>query len=261
MEPKRIAQEMRPLIYQAGHIAMQYYCNVAVERKTDKSYVTEADREVEAFLKEEIHRLYPDHGFFGEETGRHRMKDAEYVWAIDPIDGTAPFVYELPVWGVSVGLIHAKRLIVGYVYLPVIDEMYWAVEGEAAYVNNRTIHVCEPREMKKGSAIVASSALFRRYEVTYEGRSLAFGSAAANICFAAKGKIHGGLQETVRVYDIAAAAVIMKAAGGVMKYLSGREVDVWELVDGRKTPEAFAYGNPHNVDQLITMFKQKECME
>ncbi len=257
MKSKRIAQEMRPIIYQAGHIAMQHFRKVEVERKKDKSFVTDADREVEAFLKEEIHRLYPDHGFFGEESGHYGMDNAEYVWAIDPIDGTAPFVYEMPVWGVSVGLIHESRLILGYVYLPVIEELYWAVEDGPAYVNDQVIHVSEDREMKRGSAIVSSSALFRNFDIFFEGRALAFGSAAANICFAAKGKIHGGIQETVRLYDIAASAVILKGAGGVMKYLSGREVELWELVDGRKTPEAFAYGNPYNVDQLITKFRRK----
>ncbi len=258
MELKRIAHEMRPLIYQAGHIAMQHFRNVAVERKKDKSYVTAADREIEEFLQSEIHMLYPDHGFFGEESGHHRMDEAEFVWAIDPIDGTAPFIFELPVWGISVGLIHEKRMLIGFVYLPVLDELYWAIDGEPAYMNNQTIQVANPIEMKKGTAIVASSALFRRYEVTYSGRALSFGSAAAHICLGARGKIQGGIQETVRLYDIAASAVILKSAGGTMKYLSGREVDLWELVDGRKTPEAFVFGHPHNVDQLVTMFKSLE---
>ena len=258
MDLNRIVQEMRPVVYEAGHIALRHFRRVAVERKADHSYVTAADREVEAFIHQEIHRHYPDHGFFGEESGRHQVDHAETVWAIDPIDGTAPFVYEFPIWGISVGLLHAGQAVVGFVYLPVLDELYWAIDGSPAYFNNQVLQVSEPRDMTRGTTIVASSATFRRFKTTYEGRALAFGSAAANLCFVARGKVHGGIQETVRLYDIAAAAVILKQAGGVMKYLSGREVDLWELLDGRKTPEMCASGHPHNVDQLIRLFTPRD---
>jgi len=254
MNIHRIAQEMRPVIYQAGHIAMQHFRQVAVEHKEDHSFVTAADREVEAFIHEEIHRRYPDHGFFGEESGHHRMDDAEYVWAIDPIDGTAPFVYELPVWGVSIGLIHKSRLMLGFLYLPVLDELYWALENGPAYLNNQPIHVSEPLNLSKKGAIVSSSKILKSYKIKYTKQVFAFGSAAANLCFVARGKVHGGLQERVRLYDIAGAAVILKAAGGVMRYLSGREVNLWELLDGRKATEPFVFGHPENVEQLLTLF-------
>jgi len=254
MELNRIAQEIRPVLYQAGHIALRHFRQVTVERKPDYSYVTAGDREVETFIREEIHRRFPDHGFYGEESGHHRMENADYVWAIDPIDGTAPFVYEFPIWCVSVGLLHAGEAVLGFVYLPVLDELYWAIEGGPAYMNREVLKVHEPCEMSRGTTIVASSATFRRFKVSYRGRALAFGSAAANHCFVARGKVHGGIQETVRLYDIAASAIILKQAGGVMKYLSGREVNLGELLDGRKTPEMFASGHPNNVDQLIRLF-------
>jgi len=257
MDVRRIAQEMRPVVYQAGYIAMSHFRHVKAERKADESYVTDADRDVENFLREEIQRRYPDHGFFGEESGRHQMEQPEYVWAIDPIDGTAPFVFDLPIWAVSVGLLRKDRAAVGFVYLPVLDEMYWAFDGGAAFVNNREIRVCEPVEMTKKTTIMAPSAALNGLSTTYQGRSLSFGSAAAHLCYVARGKIHGGVIESIRLYDIAAAALILKQADGVMRYLSGKEVDLWELIDGRQIAEPFVFGHPHNAEQLRSMFVRK----
>lgn len=255
MDFHQIAEEMCPVIYEAGEIARKHFLNVKVEHKADKSLVTVADREIETFLKKEIQGLYPDHGVLGEEFGDHQLDDAQSVWVIDPIDGTAPFVYELPVWGVSVGLLHKRKPVVGFVYLPVIDEMYWAVDGGPAYVNENVIQVCEPRDMVRGTCIVAPSITFRGLQTEYDGRALAFGSAAAHICFVARGKIHGGILTKVRLWDIAASAVILSAAGGEMTYLSGRPVDCGELLDGRQVPESFCIGNPYNVQQLTRLFR------
>lgn len=256
MDIQQIAQEMRPVIYQAGEIARKHFLNVKADRKPDRSFVTAADREVETFLKEEIGRRFPDHGAIGEEYGKHQLDGAESIWAIDPIDGTAPFVYELPVWGISVGLLHQGKPVLGFVYLPVMDEMFWAIAGGPAFVNEREINVCEPRDMIRGTCIVAPSITFRGLRTQYDGRALAFGSAAAHICYVARGKIHGGILMKVRLWDIAGAAVIVSAAGGEMTYLSGRTVDLYELVDGRQVPEPFCVGNPENVRQLRALFKE-----
>lgn len=256
MDIHQIAQEMRPVIYQAGEIARKHFMTVKADRKPDRSFVTAADREIETFLKEEIARRFPDHGVLGEEYGGSQIANAESVWAIDPIDGTAPFVYELPVWCISVGLVHQGQPALGFVYLPVVDELYWAIAGGPAFVNEREIRVCEAREMARGSCIVAPSITFRGLKTLYDGRALAFGSAAAHICFVARGKIHGGILMKVRLWDIAGAAVILNAAGGELTYLSGRPVDLGELVDGSRVPEPFCVGNPENVRQLRGLFSE-----
>ena len=261
MDYQKIAEEMRPVIKRAGELALTHFQNVRAERKPDRSFVTAADREVETFLKDEIHKRYPEHGVLGEEFGCHQLDDAEFVWAIDPIDGTAPFVYELPVWGVSVGLMHRGKGAVGFVYLPVMDEMYWAVAGCPAYVNDRVIQVCDPCEMVRGTCIVAPSITFRGMETTYDGRAFAFGSAAAHICYAARGKIHGGVLMKVKLWDIAASAVILESAGGELTYLSGDRVDLATMLDGSRVREPFCIGHPENTKQLITMFKDIEEAE
>jgi myo-inositol-1(or 4)-monophosphatase len=263
MDIQVLAQEMRPVIYKAGEIAMKYFQNVGFERKKDQSVVTIADREIEAYLRDEITTRYPDHGFIGEETGQLRIGESDYVWAIDPIDGTEPFVCELPVWCISVGMVSKNGPLLGFVYLPVLDELYWAVAGGAAYLNDRVIQVSEPEPFNRRSTIIAASVTYPRfYDVQYTGRALAFGSAAANICFVARGgKVKAGILDYIRIYDIAGAAMVLNAAGGVLRYLDGEDVDVWGLIDGQKIKGTSIYGHTENVDALRPLFKEKQPID
>lgn len=260
MDSLKTAEEIKPVIYEAGKMAMQYFKQVKVEQKADKSFVTDADREIEHFIREEILKRFPDHFFYGEESGTHNADNTEYVWSCDPIDGTAPFVYQLPVWCVSLGLIQKDRKILGFVYMPATGEMYWAAEGHGAYCNDQRIHVSDAYDLtKKDSCVLIPSKIPHEYEIDYIGRMLALGSAAANLAIVAKGIIHGGLQDPIRLYDICGGAVIMQEAGGIMRYInSGKDVDLWELLDGRKAPEPFACGIEENVEQLRKQFILKK---
>ncbi|MCU0493727.1 MAG: inositol-phosphate phosphatase, partial [Chloroflexaceae bacterium] len=89
---------------ESGDIARGYFNNVARERKADTSVVTQADREIEAMLRVRLRERYPDHGVMGEEGGIGEI-DREFVWSLDPLDGTAAFVAGLPLWCVSIGLL------------------------------------------------------------------------------------------------------------------------------------------------------------
>ncbi len=259
MDIQKTADEIRPLIYEAGKIAMKYFKQVDVEQKPDQSYVTAADRDIEDFLREEIHKRFPDHFFYGEESGHHNLQNTEYIWACDPIDGTAPFVYELPVWCISLGLIQRGKRRIGFIYMPAIDEMYWAVEGQGAYRNTKRIHVHERCDMnRKNNCILMPSKIPHAYNIDYIGRMLALGSAAANLGIVSAGKIICGLQEPIRLYDICAGAVILHEAGGVMRYLnSGEEVDLWDLINGKKTREPFVFGLEENVRQMRELMRYK----
>lgn len=254
MDLNQIAKDMTPVIREAGEIALKHFQNVAAERKPDRSYVTAADREVETFLQKIIHERYPDHGVYGEESARDNLETADYVWAIDPIDGTEPFVLHLPVWAISVGLVSKDGLQIGFVYLPAINEFYWAVKGGPAYLNDHAIKVCEPVELKKGSTIVTPGATFRKFDSQYQGRALAFGSAAAHLAFVSRGTLHGGIMEPINLWDIAGGACILEAAGGEMRYFDGSEVNYWQHRNGTKTLQAKAMGHPENVKQLCKLF-------
>ncbi len=255
MDLQQIASDMTPVIRKAGEIALHHFQSVAAERKPDHSYVTAADREVEAFLQKTILENYPDHGVYGEESARDRLEEADYVWAIDPIDGTEPFVLHLPVWAISVGLVSKDGPQIGFVYMPAIQEFYWAVKGGDAYLNDKTIKVSEAVDLNHSSTIVCPGATFRKFDSSYQGRALAFGSAAAHLAFVARGTLHGGVMEPINLWDIAGGACILEAAGGEMRYFDGSDVNYWLHRNGTKTLDAKALGHPDNVKRLCSLFK------
>src|SRR5438034_2676349 len=136
----------------AGRAALAALPGMETEVKPDATLVTTIDRMVEARLREEIGARFPDHGFFGEEYGRADT-GAEFLWAIDPIDGTANMVHGLPQWAVSVGLLRAGHPFAGVVHLPVLTETYAATTGGGATLNGRPLRAEDLPALRRDDTI------------------------------------------------------------------------------------------------------------
>jgi histidinol-phosphatase len=205
-----------------------YQRNLAVTLKADKSPVTEADIETERVIRALIQQRFPGHGFYGEETGQSAL-DAEYLWLVDPIDGTKAYVREYPFFSTQIALMHRGRLIVGVSSAPVYGEIAYAEAGAGAWLDQRPIKVSEidaieacaisagnlktlasgPRWSKYG-ALVARANRIRGY-----GDFLHYHLLAA-------GKIDVVIESDVNILDIAALAVIVTEAGGRFTDLAGK---------------------------------------
>ena len=119
-----------------AHSLRYFRTPLDVLTKSDESPVTVADREAEAAMRALLQAQVPTHGILGEEHGRERL-DADYVWVIDPIDGTKSFITGSPLWGTLVALLHQGRPVLGLMDLPVLGERWTAVAGQPAQVGNR----------------------------------------------------------------------------------------------------------------------------
>ena len=125
----------------AGAVEMQHYRGgVEVQTKADQSPVTRADVESERAIRSILKERFPDHGFYGEETGRER-NDAEYVWLVDPIDGTKAFIRRYPMFSTQIALMHRSELILGVSSAPLYGELAYAERGEGAWLNGSRISV------------------------------------------------------------------------------------------------------------------------
>ncbi len=125
----------------AADVVRHYYQrNLKVTIKADKSPVTEADVETEKTIRSILGAKFPGHGFYGEETGTHAL-DAEYVWVVDPIDGTKAFVREYPMFSTQIALMRAGRLIVGVSSAPAYGELAYGEIGVGAWLNEQPIRV------------------------------------------------------------------------------------------------------------------------
>jgi histidinol-phosphatase len=213
----------------AADVIKRYYQrNLEVTIKSDKSPVTQADVETEQVIRSILSKKFPQHGFYGEETGQSAL-DAEYLWLVDPIDGTKAFVREYPMFSTQIALMHRGQLILGVSSAPVYGEVAYAEAGQGAWLNNQPIKVSDIDSIE-GSAIsagnlktLAKSSQWSSYGklVARAHRIRGYGDFLHYHLLAA-GKIDVVIESDVNILDIAALAVIVEAAGGTFTDLEGR---------------------------------------
>ncbi len=215
----------------AATVIRRYYQqNLKVTVKADKSPVTQADVETEQVIRNLIAGRYPDHGFHGEETGQSAI-DAEYLWLVDPIDGTKAFVREYPMFSTQIALMHRGRLILGVSSAPVYGELAYGEIGQGAWLNDQPLRVSsidsiEAAALSAGNLkTLASGAQWSRYGqlVARVNRIRGYGDFLHYHLLAA-GKLDAVIESDVNILDIAALAVIVAAAGGQFTDLSGGPV-------------------------------------
>jgi len=241
--------EIRSWVQEAGGIARQYFNHVSGRRKPDRSWVTEADLAIERALVERLTARYPQHGIVGEEQ-THQGIDREFLWALDPLDGTASFVNGLAIWGISLGLLRHGLPYLGVVYLPLLDDCYWAGASGDAFLNGYPIQVTEPRDWESEDWISVPSNIHQRFTIDFVGKVRSIGCIAASLCYVARGSAVGALVSRGSLWDIAAGLAILRAAGGIAVGLSGAAVDTTKMIDGHRLPEPFVIGEPSHAQKL-----------
>jgi histidinol-phosphatase len=213
----------------AADVVRHYYqSNLAITIKADKSPVTEADVETEKTIRSIIAAKYPDHGFYGEETGSSHL-DAEYVWIVDPIDGTKAFVREYPMFSTQIALMHRGRLIVGVSSAPAYGELAYGEIGVGAWLNDAPIRVSsiasiEDAALSTGNLKTLATGpkwpAFGRL-VGRLSRIRGYGDFL-HYHLLASGKIDAVVESDVNILDVGACAVIVEAAGGRFTDIDGK---------------------------------------
>ncbi len=208
----------------------------AAEAKTShRDLVTKYDRMVEEFLQKELLSLLPDAAFLGEEGDETpRWEQAEWLFIVDPIDGTTNFVQGFPNVCISVGLMHCGVMEFGVVYNPYTDELFCAERGKGTTLNGKRL-MAEDRDLEH-SLLIFGSALYYRdlVPVTLEIFDKAFpkvqdirrfGAAALDFCYIAAGKAGVFFEARLCPWDYAAGSLIAQEAGAVVSALSGEKLD------------------------------------
>lgn len=228
------------------------------EKDTCTNIVTTADIAVEAFLKKELTRLLPGSAFLGEE-GDTPANAGEYLWVVDPIDGTMNFSRAIPETCVSVGLMRGDEIIIGVVYNPYQKRLYYAAKGYGAYCNGKRIYASKnPFEngifcsalclYKKEHAQECMNIIGEAYQKCNDVRR--FASCALEICYLAEGKCDLFFEYRVFPWDYAAASLVLTEAGGVI-FGANEET----LICDKPTP-IVAANNKQNFDVLNEIVKK-----
>lgn len=216
----------------AEEILRYYRGDLTVELKADQSPVTIADRRAEEIIKGMLLTDFPQHGFFGEESGKQQA-GAEYLWLVDPIDGTKSFVGGYDMFSTQIALMHQGNLILGVSSAPAAGEVAWAARGEGARIDGTPVRVSVRSSLEDAAVSTGNlQSLARSPKWANLGRIF----AAANRTRGygdyyhyhrlAAGQLDAVIESDVNILDIAALSVIVSEAGGVFTDLQGAPPDL-----------------------------------
>jgi myo-inositol-1(or 4)-monophosphatase len=217
----------------AGDIAIRSLSRLdqlEIKAKARNEYVTQVDQAAEQAIIESLHKRYPDHAILAEESGQHGS--SEFVWIIDPLDGTTNFLHGFPTFSVSIALRKRDVLEVGVVYDPCRQELFTTMRGRGAQLDGKRIRVSERKELE--GTLIGTGFPYRsntRWLKTYLGMLGSVmentagvrrpGSAALDLCYLAAGRLDGFFEFGLESWDMAAGTLMIQEAGGVVSNLTG----------------------------------------
>lgn len=206
-----------------------------IRKKGAVNLVTEVDVASQNLIVARLRAAFPTHKILAEEDGVSAAPDAEWLWIVDPLDGTTNFAHSYPVYGVSIALAHRGEVVAGAVFDPSLDEMFTAARGEGALLNGAPISVSPvealddallgtgvPYWIREKPAQIMSK--FEAFSVLAQGVRRA-GAASLDLCAVACGRVDGFWEEGLAPWDTAAAALIIQEAGGVVSHFDGAPFD------------------------------------
>jgi len=223
---------------------------VQVETKGVNDFVTEVDKHAEAVIVEIILQAYPGHGILAEESGRELgAKDSEFVWIIDPLDGTTNFIHGFPVYAVSIALAWRGVVQQAVVYDPNRNDLFYASRGRGAFLNDRRLRVS--KRLRLADSLIGTGFPFRkgdnfkRYMKMFEEISQQCaglrrpGAASLDLCYVAAGYYDGFFETGLSPWDIAAASLIITEAGGLIGNFSGEADFLYQREVVAGTPKVY----------------------
>lgn len=242
---------VEPVIREAAALAGSHFGQkIRLEMKGDNSYVTEADIACENYLIKELSKLLPTAAIWAEESGK--SSQGEYHWVIDPIDGTTNFYHGIPYYCISVALTQDNVPIFGMIYQPLQDELFWAIKGAGAHLNNKKISVADNKPLKDTFLVLSTSypqheqsmqllhKLDKIMPAAFATRHM--GAAALDQAYVACGRFDAVFFPDLYWWDIAAGKLLIEEAGGQVTQFDGSPV----------TPlyQTFIGGNPDTCERI-----------
>ncbi|GIK21941.1 MAG: inositol monophosphatase [Ignavibacteriota bacterium] len=211
--------------------------NFQIEYKSsEKNLVTEIDKKSEYTIIEYITKKYPTHNILTEESGEHK-KNSDYLWVIDPLDGTTNFAHGLPIFAVSIGVMKKNEIVAGVVYDVMRNIFYSSEKGSGSFANDAKIKVSENNKISLSALVTGfpynvednPHKVFERFEsLIRKARAVRrLGSAAIDFCYVANGVFDGFWEVSLFPWDICAGKLIVEEAGGIVTDFAGNEIDVF----------------------------------
>ena len=185
-----------------------------VSKKGPYDFVTKTDKNVERILIDELSKMKKNYSFLSEEIGKIENKDKDNVWIIDPIDGTTNFLHGIPHFAICIALQSNEEIVSGLIFDPIKDEMFFAEKNKGAFLNNQRLRVSQKNLLD--DCLFSSNhegVKFSNLNMRYTG------CAALDLAYVASGRLDGYFHNKINLWDVAAGALMVKEAGGVVNDL------------------------------------------
>ena len=241
---RRLTEVSRPILKR------YYRQKLDIIDKADESPVTKADRECEAALREQINAAFPDHGIIGEEFGAERA-DAEYVWVLDPLDGTRSFITGRPLFGTLIALTRGGKPILGVIDMPILSDLFLGVAGQPSTLNGAVIKSRPCASLADAYFSTISPVWFQGehlapYERLRDGvKSVTFGGDCYQYGMVAAGFIDLVVERGLGIYDYLALVPVIEGAGGFITDWQGRALTM------KSEGAVIAAGDRRILDQTV----------
>ncbi|MCU0789988.1 MAG: inositol monophosphatase [Nitratireductor sp.] len=220
--------------------------NLQVSVKGPGDFVSNADRNAEKIIRNELEKARPGYSFLMEESGAHEGRDKAHRWIVDPLDGTTNFLHGIPMFCVSIALEREGQIIAGVIYNPAMDELYAAERGGGAFMNDRRLRVAARRDLADCVLGTGIPHLGRRNHSVFleQQRKIMLqvsgvrrmGAAALDLAFVASGRFDGFWESGLMAWDMAAGIILIREAGGFVSDLAGGQdmFDSGEIAAGNE---------------------------
>lgn len=248
------------LAAECGKLAAAGFGRHTAERKSDGSLVTETDERVDRLISGRITAAYPDHAILSEEQSTAYDPAYAFTWVVDPIDGTTNFAQGLPIWGVSIALLYRGMPVVGVLDFPLLREQYVAVRGQGVLRAGKPLATAPNQVADDEHFLMKCTRTDRAYKLATPLKSRIMGSAAYHLCKVADGSALAGIEMAPKVWDLAAAWLILVEAGGVIAAADGDTIFplAAEARDYKsRSITTFAAANPALFEHLRTCATQR----
>jgi len=223
------------LVLRAGNILMREFRKLSAEDirfKQKRELVTKHDLNVDRFMVNKIKEAYPDHAILSEEEGLRRKEKSDYMWVVDPLDGTTNYIMRHTFFATTMAILKNGEPVLGIIYAPYTRELFVAEKGKGAFKNEERIHVSNENSLKNSFLTFAYShepqslrravSAYQHFE--FESRSMRhFGSSSLELAFVAAGRVEAQIiTPPVRIWDVAAGVLMVREAGGKATDFTGK---------------------------------------
>jgi len=251
---KDLTQFAMEVIRSSGEKALTYYGRGKPDVKFDEELVTEAELYLTEFFQDQLHAHFPDHQVFNsnQKNEGYTHEGKRYLWIYDALEGVANFQAGIPIWGSSLSLLENFWPILGMFYMPATGDLFHAQAGCKAFLGKKEISISSQETINDESLLLTYSRFHHHYHSTFPGKIRNLGCTTAHICYVAMGRAEAAVITNESYKDLAAARVIIEAAGGKISKMDGSEFLLDEYLDGQKIEDHLMVGAPGIYSQVRT---------